>query len=523
MTQTPLSQTSSEISPPSNDEPELLTHKNYHPSLDEMKLWWDRLVPYGDIQGPYVPSEAQLAIHLDPWRIKLVAGGERSGKSLSATMHLLPHLPYTRLGWIVAADYNQARAEFLYLRDALTPLGAIAKVSIPVNKYQPCSMTLVTGAVIETVTGADENKIGMKAPDWIIAAEAAQLSHSMVLRLIGRLAEKRGWLLMEGTFESSQDWYADTWHAWQTPTKYGEKSYSLPTWSNTAIFPGGWDDPMIVTLRERFANEPGRFMERHGGVPSLPTNVVFPEFSFTRHVGHFPFNPRLPVEVAIDPGYAGAYALLAIQRPDTHKVYVVDEIYARKWQARQVIKEVKTRPWFTAVNPRKAGVIDIAGKQHQGMQSHVEAWAAPDNQGGAGWTLEYQYVPIAAGIERYRSFLSDPVTGDSRIFYNASTTVESQREHKLYRYREDGQGRPQVEEPVDRDNHSLKAIAYYLVRRFGWAEGKRRKTRKLVFTTGDNHGSYFPYPGEGARLAGRKRGTIKRVRRRSRVPVPFRI
>ena len=54
----------------------------------------------------YKPSAEQLAAHVAPNRLKLVAGGERGGKSFSAAMELYCHVPAsTGLFWIVGPDY----------------------------------------------------------------------------------------------------------------------------------------------------------------------------------------------------------------------------------------------------------------------------------------------------------------------------------------------------------------------------------------------------------------------------------
>lgn len=430
-----------------------------------MKIWWKRT--------DYRPTVGQWPIHKSPARFKLIAGGERAGKSRTAASYALPRIPDTTLLWIVAKDYNLARPEFQYLFDDLNPLGFIRKSSMPQGPHSPWVMTLVTGTEIRTITAADEVKLAARAPDGIIMAEAAQQSYEIYLRLRRRTAEKRGWLLLEGTFESSEDWYAELWEKWLNGGPTGEQSFSLPSWSNNWKFPGGRNDPEL--LQQLLVMGEEAFNERFGGVPTPPRNLVHPEFSFERNVGYVQFDREKPVELAIDPGYNGAYAVIALQWYGG-VVHVIDEVYERRKDARSVIKICKSRPWWGSINRENGGVIDTAANQHQGMESHVEIWAKY-----AGISLASVYVPIEDGIERVRSFIRDPDTGNPKLLYDAEKTPNAQAEYRKYKYPVDKEGKKQGEKPIDRDNHAVKALAYWLVARFGWAKGKRNRQLNLRY------------------------------------------
>ncbi len=60
---------------------------------------------------------------------------------------------------------------------------------------------IIQGTIIKTVSGKDITKIGREAPDYILVCEAAKIDYLTYLRLRARLAEKKGYLLMTGTFE----------------------------------------------------------------------------------------------------------------------------------------------------------------------------------------------------------------------------------------------------------------------------------------------------------------------------------
>ena len=219
----------------------------------------------------------------------------------------------------------------------------------------------------------------------------------MFLRLRGRIAERRGWLWLSGTFEGSRGWYAEKFRAWQGAGRPDARAFSIPSWENRALYPGGRDDPEMAELEAMFPAD--LFMERFGGVPCAPSTLVFREFEPRVHVGPQGRPSGAAVELAIDPGYAGAYAVLAIEQrgPD---VAVVDEVYMRRHVAGDVIAACRARLWWPRV---RGGVIDVAGRQHHATPSQIEVWAAL-----GGIRLRSHRVPLRSGIDRLRTFLRDP-------------------------------------------------------------------------------------------------------------------
>jgi hypothetical protein len=449
----------------------------------------------------YTANETQAEIHQSPARVRLVAGGERSGKSYTGAAELVgSHIPGS-LFWIVGPDYEQARPEFMYAHEMLSKIGAVASVSMP--RQGQCAMTLKTGVEIVTKTGEDVMKLASKAPDGIVMTEAAQQSYENFIKLFGRTAEKRAWLYVSGTFETSLGWYAEMFTTMQGPNIWGGRSFSLPTWSNTAIFPGGRDDPEIKRLESAYPAD--LFQERFGGVPTPPRGLVFREFKHTVHVAPMRFGKveapvrdesgwilpdKSELELWIDPGYAGAYAVLFVAVIGS-MVFHVDEVYAQGKVGEQVITEtLAKRDLFERV---KRGTIDIAGRAHNAMESQVELW-----QRLANLNLSSEMVPIADGIARHRTFLSDPRTMAPRIHHDPRC-VGTIAEYGKYKYAETNENRPENELPVDRDNHSMKAIAYGLYHRFGYVERLRKaEPRSLI---ADRGAPELPAINDGARRA----------------------
>lgn len=434
----------------------------------------------------YQPTPAALLAHNHPGRVILVAGGERGSKSRSASAEVVAHalLP-NQLIWIVAPTYELALPEFNYALDDLSRIGMVLKSRTPSQGQR--SLDTLLGTTIITRSAEDVLKLAATAPDAVLACEAAQLTYETFLRLRGRIAQKRGWLWLSGTFEGSLGWYPEFFTRWQVDNPEGARSFSLPSWSNVHVYPGGREDPEIKALEAAYP--PDVFMERFGGVPCPPQSLVFKEFGFKDHVppGGAPYWAGHPdwrdvdVELAVDPGYAGAYAVLALQKVgDT--VWVIDEVYRQFTVAEDIIQECQSRPWWKKVN---GGVIDIAGKQHQGLASHVEVWRKM-----TGLALRSNPVKISDGILRHRTFLRNPATGQPRLFHD-SRCKGMLREYGLYKYRDTVEGRPVSEEPIDRDNHAMKAIAYYLYDRFGATDTLVERRRPVQGPVGDFTTEYW--------------------------------
>ena len=414
----------------------------------------------------YLPSPEQLAAHDSKARIRLIGGGERAGKSRSAAMELFGRFLSGRLYWLIGPDYELCRPEFRYLVEAFARIDAIESLSFPSSDQ--CRMTLRSGARLVTRSAREPSKLAGEAPDAILACEAAQLPYEAFLRARGRLAETRGWMWLSGTFEGSLDWYAEKFKAWRGPNTDAAQAFSIPTWANRALFPAGRQDPELRALEATYPSE--LFQERFGGTPCLPTTLVFREFDAARHVRPVDAAAISTVELAVDPGYAGAYAVLAVAKLDG-QVAVLDEVYLRHAVAATVIAECRRRAWWPHVT---GGVIDIAGRQHHGSASQISIWLAL-----TGLRLRSRPVPVRDGIDRLRTFLRDPASGEARLTVDPRCRALI-REFGLYRYHEVTEGRPISEEPIDRDDHAIKALAYWLYDRFGPVARPRRRNRDFA-------------------------------------------
>jgi hypothetical protein len=440
----------------------------------------------------YKPTGIQNKIHDSDVRIKLVAGGERGGKSVVGSKEAVLRIPRSELIWIVGAEYDISRTEFEYILEDCQKLKLITdpnkNISFP--KQGECSFTAYNKCRVVTKSAKEPQKLGMQAPDFILGCESAQMEYEAYLRLRGRLAEKRAPMVLTGTFEGSLGWYADMYTLWQSSNNDDAKSFSLPSWANDAIYkqcphPVIPDSdkcpvcglPLIITSNgEKFYVDEEIYKlwtgspydmanERYAGVPCKPSGLIMSEFSNVIHVGDYSYDPEIPVEIAVDPGYGfpGAYAVVVVQVKEG-AIYLVDEIYLQGYVTEDIITICKQKEWWGKL---QGGAIDIAGRQHQAMPAPVEVW-----QNIGGLYLNSRKVDVEGGIDVLRTFLTvNPVTNRPKLFVN----------HTCRGFiAECGGGKSPVfgggswlrdvntGKIIDRNNHSTKAVTYWLVNRYGY-------------------------------------------------------
>lgn len=419
----------------------------------------------------------------DEHRVTQILGGERSGKSfLSAYFLAQATRPAERtaqgnLYWIVGPNYVQPRAEFMYIYQAFDYLNLVkGKPSMPLTENATWMFKTKLNGTYQTKTSYEVARLASFSLDAAIMAEAGQQVYEAYLKLLGRLTQTKGPLIISGTLEKGSIWFEDVYRRWQGPNLMQARSWSLPTWTNTAIYPGGEQDPALVQIRSEMP--PDLYQERFGGLPTLPHGVVLPEFSFSQNVKHLDFVEGIPVELAIDPGQH-CYAVLFIQHVGM-VTHVLDRVYARGKIVQDVIPEVMGNPLWKHVVLRKAGVIDQAGSQHPASHSQVEIW---QQQAGATLRWHYWFEDETINALRYRI---GPLNAEQRplVFFNdhmknirneQGMALDVLAEPSLWRWPDRPAGKGEALKPVNRNNDAMKALGYKLLDQYGVMLEKRRQ------------------------------------------------
>ncbi len=421
----------------------------------------------------YVPTEGQIPVHFTEARIKEVVGGIRSGKSTVGGAEIIGDYGHGNLYWLLGSDYEMCREEFNYIVDWAHILGIVQNCHYP--SRDQCRLILEPDIVIETKSAKYPEKIAAKAVRGILMCEAAQMSYDIFLRCIERLTQLDGFLIATGTLETSLDWYSDKWKEYQIPGNTdGGASFSLPSWSNLKIFPGGRQDPKILKAEAILGKE--RFSERYGGVPIKPKGIVLPEFKTTLHTGHYPVNWDVPIYIGVDPGYdPGVYSVLFLQFIADH-IFVVAEIYEQMMGTEQIIAMTNKKPYFKLI---EGGAIDIAAKQHHGQKPVWDIWSHPPEP-YFGVRLDSRRIkPINDGVNKLRQFMiPHPITHEVQLHIDSScrgliselggckppSNIDG---GGVWRRKMDKAGNVLSEEPDEKHCHSAKALIYAVVSRYG--------------------------------------------------------
>lgn len=427
-----------------------------------------------------IPNEKQEEIEF--WwfnsdaRATLLLGGERAGKSWTASDMAMPCVAPTTKGlyWIVGPDYNQARPEFTYLIEAFDRGKFIKEFSMPRSGAQPWWFETTFGAQFQTRSSLDIARLASYTVNGAIIAEAGQQPNEVYLKILGRVSQTRGFLILSGTLEDGMPWYRDLYLRWQAPNPLGARSFSLPTWSNTAIYPDGREDKAIKELEAEYP--PDQFEERFAAIPRQRVGRVIPEFDMATHVKHLEVDKDVPVQLWIDPGKK-VYAVLFVQVIGMY-THVLDEVYARDSIVQDVIPQVMANPLYKFVRPGWAGVMDIAGRQEHGNKSQVTIW-----QEMAGCHFRMNYIPEKEtyNIIRYRLSSSnvhhEPLVYFSDKLTNLKTPNHEEAmsllaEFELWSWPKTKTNSDTPKRPIDANNHAAKALGYGLIESFGYSQKK---------------------------------------------------
>ena len=428
----------------------------------------------------FTPNSHQAPIvndFIEGRRIIMVTGGERSGKSYScaatAGLDMGPRLDEdsevdddARRYWIVGPDYRSCRPEFSYIQAALVALYGIADISTPRDENSPWSLTTRWGARIETRTSSDTKKLSSFTVHGALMVEAGMQEEEAFRKLRGRVSETRGWIVIVGTLEDTNPWYVDRMREWQGANEYGAVAYSLPTWSNTAIYPEGENDPEIVSLRNTLPED--YFAFRYAAEPMRSSQLVLPEFDRQTHVSDaLEYDPDAsPLELAIDPGFH-SFAIAFVQESGDI-LHVLDAIYERNAIVQDLIPKLKKHRLWKHIDTSNAGVIDVASKQHHANKSVMDIFK------DEGVTLRSKKHPLSTSVMALRNRLRPrPITGipgvlvSSRLksgYTVSGNTVKAigpMSEFDLWKKS------PHTGEPDKNNCDLLKALAYYILDKYG--------------------------------------------------------
>ena len=435
-------------------------------------------------------------------RFPCIGGGERGGKSWTTAAILLPHviaLPYLRHESFLHPNgkpkfeegkdrprnphfvlfgptYAQPRQEFQFLENWLEMLGKLAKRSMHVSKPQdgPWRMVTTDGVVIQTWSMEDPTSIRSVDLEGGAVCEAGACPYSGIERVQGRISAKAGFMVYSGTMEDAQQWWVDWLLIGQRDNHLGVKSYSLPTWTNRVEFPGGRNDPEILRLEAFYPED--IFLMRVAAEPRPPRFRVLKEIQ-ADHVQKVDIPEDAAHEIWIDPGYATAYAILFVaiwKKKDGRKQFhFYDEFYEQGLNTADMIGLCSKKWSWPKVTD---GVIDVASKGHRdATESALEIWQKLTSvRFNRKYWLEDRLIERIRTSAKSMQFTIDPKCRGLLSECGLGDPVFP--EMHPWKYATDRDGRVMGEKPIDRWNHSAKALGYGLLHHLGQVETLRKPT-----------------------------------------------
>lgn len=456
------------------------------------RLPYEAKVPIWKKAG-YTPHPGQIAIHKDTFDLELVSGGWRAGKSVVAAAEAFPHClvpsPHAYLVALIGPTYKEPREEFNYIVDML--VAALPRSQFDPDRHVsrpkegPCELTIppqkvrnpdgteqiIHFATVRTYTAAEAESIRGFNAECVIMCEAGGISEDSFNSIIGRVLSTGGFIFGSGTLEASQKWYHNKIKEGLTPTEDAiVHAYRLPSWSNLTAFPLGRQDPKILRA-ERILDEE-HFRVRIGAEPIRLTGLAVKHMK-AEHIRDVDFDPALPVELAIDPGYTGAYSVLAIQRYD-NQIRIIDEVYERFHGTPEVIAECKRRPWWGNIDPDNPGVIDRAANQKQAVtgQSVLDLWFQETEM---WFDHSIEVVPVEDGLDQLRTHLAldghvviSPRARGLLAECDLAEFPAGFENEEPWHYKQNKDGHFMGDKALTGADHSCTAIIYWLVNRYGF-------------------------------------------------------
>ena len=411
----------------------------------------------------YEPHSPQWLYHNSTARFRLPNCGRRFGKSTMAGRDLEPKLfEPNKLFWIVGPTYDLGEKEFRVVWNDLIvgqKFGKDKRIKRSYNKKQGNMYIEFPWGTRVEVRSADhpENLVG-DALDWVIMSEAAKHKQETWERFIRpALADKRGGADFPTTPEG-YNWLYELWMYGQNGEIPEYESWRFPSWANTAVYPGGDQDPEIKLLKKTMS--PEAFLQEIGADFGSFVGKIYPEWDAGVHVENVSFNPAWPNYIAFDWGYTNPLAAIEFQVSPSDEIFIWREHYKGYERVETHCKILRER------------------EQPAGYHLDLAFGDAADPE--AVQTVSQKLVPCIAlpeakenwreGIDLVRSFMEREVGEDEfggpiyapalHVDFDCANTI---REFNNYKAPQAVKGKNVQEIGIRQDDHALDAIRYGLV------------------------------------------------------------
>ena len=447
-----------------------------------------------EVQG-YTPHKIQRKVHdaRRSARFRVTDAGRRTGKSkvggheLAFEAMRMPgrirndDVELSGTGrraefWIVGPEYSDGEKEFRVLYDTLKRLNApfdkpgtyysLAGGSMDISMYGGKFQ-------VHVMSSKYPNNLVGEALEGVIFAEAAKVKPVIWPKFIRpMLADYRGWAQFTSTPEG-KNWFYDMWKKGQDPAQTEYWSIKAPSWSNNVLFPGGRDDPEILSMAAGMSAE--KFKQEIGAEFTEFVGRVYKDFDEEVNVTDIPYNPKLPLYIAADYGYTNPNVLLFIQVGVWGDVYVIAEYYKRQRTAEEMVQDVLLDDKLRAL--ARSATLLYPDPEDPGATATLADKLHLKPQGNTGGLLKTRIELIRKALKPQPYELEDGHPEKlPKLWFDRScaNTIKDMNDYRYPETKDEASTLESPENPLKADDHGPEALSRFFGGYFHEQKPKRR-------------------------------------------------
>jgi hypothetical protein len=313
------------------------------------------------------------------------------------------------------------------------------------------------GTVVEVKSADRKDGLVGEGLDGVVMAEAAKHDKDtwdMYIR--PALSDKRGWGIFPST-PQGYNWYQGLWMMGQLSDFPEYESWRLPTWTNTAMYPGGEEDPEIVQLKR--VTPEITWLQEYAAEFVAYEGKVYTEFNPKIHVKPIKYNPAWRNYLVFDYGFVDPFVCLDIMVDPSDNVYV--------WREYQV----------SGLTTWEHG--NVLRRRDNPSGYHIDAMFGDPRGADEAATLalilgavQSEAVPWKLGIEAVKAHMKVQPDGSSKLFIDPSCgDLIRQLERLHFAPVKDGKNSKEIQH--DFDDHGPDALRYFFNHMYVLGQGPR--------------------------------------------------
>jgi hypothetical protein len=424
-------------------------------------------------------SDVQADMHHSDARFRIARCGRRWGKSKwagheAAYRMFLPD----SVNWICGPTYRLGEKEFRVAHDDFKKLGLLPHCSVHYNTNQG-DMRIhfkELNSLLEVVSAERPNSLVGEGLDSVCMSEAAKHNMSTWQMYIEpALSDKRGCADFPSTPQGF-NWFKGLYDVGQTDDP-NYASWHRPTWTNPVNFPGGYDDPEMVRIRNTVSEM--YWLQEYGAEFTAFEGLIYDEFDEDIHVKPVKYDSRLKNWWALDFGFTDPFVCLDVMIDPSDRVYV--------WREYQVSGKSTTDHGLVLKNresPDGFHVNGIAADPRGADEIATLTWVLGGiNHNAIGWSQ---------GIEAIKRALKVREDGRPGLIIDPSC-INLIRQIKTLRKKQTPEGHNEKPGQHDYDDHGPDALRYFFNEYFVLGAGNSLSDVYNGQSLGSEAAGFFTY------------------------------